>query len=224
MWNRESVGRLSVEDDGAPMRHSQGLLSAKQRFGWQIRDLSEIQLPCPSFFTSSGRVRYFLAYQPSVSDLSSILPKTDVLVVNFGLHFLFKERDNYREVPDKFATPGELRFTYHRFRMPFHRQVMTAVLSSLVPFAGDPSRVLVWRETSAQHHAGEGGEWPPNRRGKPSKETIVLANRPLHAEFLTARGKIRSACATVIIFVRSVELSHGFVVRDWVLQGELPCG
>jgi hypothetical protein len=40
------------------------------------------------------------------------------------------------------------------------------LLSSLRAFAAAPDKVLVWRETSAQHHIAEGGEYTFNAAGE----------------------------------------------------------
>jgi hypothetical protein len=95
-------------------------------FGWDIE-------------TSKGArsgIRYLKAYRPN-DDFSNIhywaeYFQPDVLVINFGLHYLIEERHIYTSMVRNF----------------FKRMRSYAV-----------SRPLIFRETSAQHLATDGGEW-----------------------------------------------------------------
>ena len=64
---------------------------------------------------------------------------TDVLVVNFGLHWLVDEKNNFEKE-------------------------IKRLLEVLKAFASTPGKVLIWRESSAQFHLSDGGEWPARWR------------------------------------------------------------
>jgi hypothetical protein len=62
---------------------------------------------------------------------------------------------------------------------------MRALLTALRPLAITPGKVLIWRETSAQHHLAEGGEFfmkgagmgVPMQRGSAPLKTCALEAR-----------------------------------------------
>lgn len=70
-----------------------------------------------------------------MNETLAAMEESDVLVINFGLHYMLKEKNIYVDE-------------------------MTHFLSTLKAFANTPGKVLIWRETSAQHHLNEGGEYP----------------------------------------------------------------
>lgn len=63
----------------------------------------------------------------------------DVLVVNFGLHWLVHEKKEF---------VNEIR----------------ELVKVLKNFASQEGKVLIWRENSAQFHLSDGGEWPAKWR------------------------------------------------------------
>jgi len=67
--------------------------------------------------------------------------ESDILIINFGLHYLVHERKPL--VAD-----------------------ITKLFTMLKDFATLPGKVLIWRETSAQLFNSEGGEYPGNRFGE----------------------------------------------------------
>jgi len=71
---------------------------------------------------------------PDIFNLIEPVENTDVLVINVGLHFRAPFQDLYA-------------------------RVVMGVLTLLRPYAHN--KLIIWRETSAQHHNSDGGEWPP---------------------------------------------------------------
>ena len=69
-----------------------------------------------------------------MTNVHQISQETDVLVINTGLHYL--EAEPYINVTKK-------------------------MLKTLLPFA--QKKILIWRETTAQHVNSDGGEWPVSK-------------------------------------------------------------
>ena len=83
----------------------------------------------------------YLMYRPypDMTELRELCARSDVLVVNWGVHYLYSARFGWYE----------------------YRDEMLAVLRELQRCSrAHPAKTVIWRETTAQHHHSFSGEYP----------------------------------------------------------------
>ena len=109
-------------------------------FPWPLPHLRPRSVLPSHFFHVSGPIKYTYTHTrardrpyPDMSNVADAARDTDVLVINTGLHYL---------------------------DAGLYRKVIRDMLETLLPFS--KTKVLVWRETTAQHVNSDGGEWPPS--------------------------------------------------------------
>jgi hypothetical protein len=130
-WARNT--RKDYEYPSVSFFSDQNLNTTEQRWIYQAF-LSEWDIETPT--GNLAKIRYLKAYRPE-DDFSNILHwanqfQPDVMVINFGLHYLIEGRHVYA---------GMVRNFLEKFR------------------SYALSKPLIFRETSAQHLATDGGEW-----------------------------------------------------------------